>query len=77
MSLLVAGHPAAHELGVVGWVALGLSSLVVAWSIWRAVVLTVDPGEAEPEHIKRLVLQDPRHLEIATEGSPQANQVNA
>ena len=46
------------ELGVVEWIAVGLAGLLVVWVIWRAIVLTVRPGEDDPHHIKRTVLDD-------------------
>ncbi len=58
MSFL-AGH--VHDLsglGTAGWVIVGVASLFVAWVFWRAVVLTIRPGEEEPDHIKRTILDD-------------------
>lgn len=40
------------------WVGVGLAALLVVWVIWRAVILTVRPGEDDPDHIKRQVLRD-------------------
>jgi len=54
---------AAHDhdvsgFGVVEWILVGLAVLLVVWVIWRAVVLTLNPGETDPEHIKRQILRD-------------------
>ena len=54
---------AAHDhdvssLGVWEWLLVGLAGLFVAWVIWRAVVLTIHPGEEAPDHIKRMILDD-------------------
>jgi hypothetical protein len=46
------------DLGVVEWIAVGLAGLLVVWVIWRAIVLTVRPGEDDPHHIKRSILED-------------------
>ncbi len=51
----------AHDLAALSWVewiVVGLCALAVVWVIWRAVVLTVRPGEADPHHIKRSILDD-------------------
>jgi hypothetical protein len=53
---------AAHDhdlssLGPVGWVLVGLASLVALWVIVKAVMLTLHPGEEEPDHIKRSILE--------------------
>ena len=34
------------------------AGLVTVWVIWRAVRLTVRPGEKDPDHIKRRILED-------------------
>ena len=46
------------DFGVVEWVAILIAAVLVVWVIWRAVVLTVRPGEDDPHHIKRTVLED-------------------
>ena len=59
MSCVLAAHD--HDvsnLGPLEWAAVGLAALFVVWVIWRAVVLTVRPGEDEPDHIKRSILND-------------------
>lgn len=56
---LLAAH--AHDLAALSWlewILVGLSALAVVWVIWRAVVLTVRPGEEDPQHIKRSILDD-------------------
>ena len=37
---------------------MGLAALLVVWVIWRTVVLTIRPGEDDPNHIKRMILED-------------------
>jgi hypothetical protein len=45
-------------LGLVEWVLVGIAIAAAAWVIWRAVILTIRPGEEDPEHIKRQVLRE-------------------
>lgn len=59
MSALLAAHD--HDvsnLTALEWIGVGLAALFVVWVIWRAVVLTVRPGEDDPNHIKRMILDD-------------------
>ena len=56
------GHVDWASFSVGDWVLLGASALFVAWTIWRAIDLTVHPGEEEPTHIKRVIL--PRVLTV-------------
>lgn len=57
-------------LGTASWIALVASALFVAWTIFRSVKYTVRPGEEEPTHIKRLVLHEPMHIEVAASSGP-------
>ena len=41
------------------WVLVGIAGLVGAWSIWKAVAYTLRPGEDDPGHVKRLILDAP------------------
>lgn len=52
-------HPAWQDFGLLEWVLAGLAGLFTAWSIWRAVVYTLRPGEEEPDHLKRMIFEDP------------------
>ena len=66
---------AAHEhdvsnFGFVEWTLVGLAALFVVWVIWRAVVLTIRPGEDEPDHIKRMILQDDATAGPTPHGAP-------
>ena len=56
--LLAAHDHDVSDLGFVEWTAIGVAALLVVWVIWRAIVLTVRPGEDDPHHIKRLILED-------------------
>jgi len=41
----------------VEWVVVALSALFVAWTFWRAIRLTVSPGEEAADHVKHSILQ--------------------
>jgi hypothetical protein len=59
MSAVLAAHD--HDISTLGpleWMGVGLAGVFVVWVIWRAVVLTIHPGEEEPDHIKRMILDD-------------------
>ncbi len=53
------------DLGAFGpleWALVAGAALATVWSIWRAVRLTLDPGEEDPAHLKRLVFREPGAL---------------
>jgi hypothetical protein len=58
MSVLAGHTHDLSEVGPVGWVLIGLAALFVVWVIWRTIVLTVRPGEEDPDHIKYMILDD-------------------
>ena len=41
------------------WVMFVVAGVVGAWVIWKAVRYTLKPGETEPDHVKRSILNDP------------------
>jgi hypothetical protein len=45
------------------WAVWAAVSAVAVWSIWAAIKTTFFPGETEPDHVKRSILDDepPRH----------------
>ncbi len=47
------------------WVAIAVGGLAFAWALIRSVRLTLHPGENEPDHIKRLAIEDPARIEVA------------
>ena len=51
-------HPVWEDFGALEWVCVVAAGLVTVWVIWRAVQMTVRPGEAAPDHIKRRILED-------------------
>jgi hypothetical protein len=52
-------HPAWQDFGALEWILAGSAGLFTAWAIWRAVVYTLRPGEEEPDHLKRMIFEDP------------------
>ena len=42
----------------VEWAIFAFCCLVTAWVLWVAVRLTLRPGEEEPDHVKRSILDD-------------------
>ena len=55
---LLAAHRHFAELGLGEWAMVLVAGLVSAWAIWRSVGYALHPGETEPDHIKRLILED-------------------
>lgn len=67
MSVRLEAFPVAHLQGPIEpftWAVLVVTGLFVAWTIVRAVLYTVRPGEDEPDHIKRSVLTEPRQIHV-------------
>lgn len=58
IALLAAHDHDVSDLTALEWIGVGLAGLFVVWVIWRAVVLTIRPGEEDPNHIKRAILDD-------------------
>jgi hypothetical protein len=54
---LVADTLVPQSVGFVDWLLVGLSAFTVILAFYRAVYLTIRPGETEPDHIKRTVLE--------------------
>ena len=57
-------HVMWDDLGAAGWTTLLLTGAFVAWTIWRAVLYTLSPGETEPDHIKRMILREPLSVAV-------------
>lgn len=58
MSVLLA-HVHFERLSAFEWALTAAAGLAAAWTIWLAVRYTLTPGESEPDHIKRMILDDP------------------
>jgi len=68
-------HPTWADFTATTWIAVVLIALAAMWSIWKAVMYTIHPGEEEPDHIKRLILGDPEPLQVelsSANGAPAA-----
>lgn len=48
-----ANLPAFYE-----YVLVAIAVVVMVWAVYKAVRVSVHPGEEEPNHIKRLILED-------------------
>jgi hypothetical protein len=58
-------HPTWADFTATTWIVVVLFGIAAGWSIWKAVLYTVHPGEEEPDHIKRLILGDPDPLQVS------------
>ena len=65
-------HPTWADFTATTWIAVVLIAIAAFWSIWKAVMYTLDPGETEPDHIKRMILEEPEMLDVqlSSEGGP-------
>jgi hypothetical protein len=68
MTLLPLAHAHFESLGTFEWMLVGIAALIGGWTIWLAVKYTLRPGEDEPDHVKRSILDDPRALPVG--GTP-------
>jgi hypothetical protein len=57
--LLPLAHAAYSSLSPLEQGIVIVAGLIAAWSIWKAVSLTLHPGEQEPDHLKRMILDEP------------------
>lgn len=51
-------RPAGHDL--LGWVVVAVGSLATIWTVAIALYWTIRPGETDPDHPKRMILQSDR-----------------
>lgn len=58
MTSLLAAHEHFRDMGAVEWITAVVAVVLSAWSIWLAVRYTLKPGETEPDHVKRSILDD-------------------
>ncbi|MHC5010445.1 MAG: hypothetical protein ACYTG6_05755 [Planctomycetota bacterium] len=58
MTWLAAHDHSLSDLGALELLGVGLAAIVTLWVIWKAVVYTFRPGEEDPGHIKRLILDE-------------------
>lgn len=58
------GHGSGARPELFEYVLVGIAIVAAVWTIYLAVRYTVRPGESNPDHIKRRILEDeedPRH----------------
>ena len=63
-------HPTWADFSPTVWVAIVGASGFAMWAVWKAVMYTIEPGEDEPDHIKRQILLEPAGLEGALSSDP-------
>lgn len=63
---LLAEHrpPAWEDFDALTWSLVGISAVAAIWVVWKAVHYTMHPGEAEPDHIKRSILDEPEQQAV-------------
>jgi len=52
------GHGGAARPDLFEYVLVGIAIVAAAWTIYLAVRYTLRPGESNPDHIKRRILED-------------------
>lgn len=65
-------HPTWSDFSPTVWVAVVVASALAMWSVWKAVMYTLRPGEEEPDHIKRQILVEPAGLDASLSSEPAA-----
>ncbi len=76
--LMAHTQPAWVGFAALEWGVVVLSSLLVAWCLWRAVCHSLHPGEQEPDHPKRLIFAGPSSAAATAEPNPQvADSISA
>lgn len=68
-------HPTWADFTPTIWIVLVLVGLATAWTIWKAVMYTFQPGEQEPDHIKRLILSEALPAQEARTAATLGNPV--
>ena len=60
MTPLLADHAHGPLRGLAAWewALFGAEALVFAWVLWLAIKWTLKPGEEDPGHVKRSILDD-------------------
>lgn len=61
MTLPITGHvhPEWESFGPLEWTIVAIASIVVVWTIYKAVQYTIAPGEDDPDHVKRIIFEEP------------------
>jgi hypothetical protein len=58
VSLASVDHGPFHDLAWWGWALAGACVAAAVWVLWLAVRWTFHPGETDPGHVKRSILDD-------------------
>ena len=58
-------HPTWADFGPTVWICIVLAGAFAMWTVWKAVMFTLRPGEEEPDHIKRQILLEPGGLDVS------------
>ena len=66
-------HPTWADFSATVWVAIVVAGAIAMWTIWKAVMLTLRPGEEEPDHIKRRILLEPSDLDVSVSSGAAAS----
>ena len=66
-------HPTWADFSATVWVAIVVAGAIAMWTIWKAVMFTLRPGEEDPEHIKRQILLEPSDLEVSVSSDATAS----
>jgi hypothetical protein len=51
-------HSPFAGLSALEWIVVALASATFLWVVWLAVRWTFHPGETDPRHVKRSILED-------------------
>lgn len=69
---LLAAHRHFADMGAGEWAIAIAAALASLWSIWQSVRYAVHPGETEPDHIKRSILEDEAPAVVSVAAVPAA-----
>ncbi len=61
----LAAHAHFEDMGAGEWTIAIVAVLISVWAIWRSVGYALHPGETDPDHIKRSILND----DVAPQGA--------
>ena len=70
-------HPTWADFGPMEWITLVVAGAIAAWAIYKAVTYTLEPGETEPDHIKRSILAEPASLRVSVSSGALDDEVSA
>jgi len=68
-------HATFADFTATTWIAVVLIGIGTMWTVWKAVMYTIHPGEDEPDHLKRLILGEPDPLQVSLSSAGDAGLV--